>query len=93
MGIMRKLKSLRPQQAPMTSGAAKAAEGRSDLADAATKLNELRGDNVSVGGAAQAVPSGDRIANIVAAAKDVGITNMGAEAKVIGKSDSYRSSK
>ena len=76
----------------MTSGAAKAAEGRSDLAEAAAKLNEIRGGNVSVGGAAQPGPGGDKIANIVAAAKDVGITNMGAEAKVIGKSDSYRSS-
>lgn len=55
--------------APTTSGAAKAASGRSDLSSAAEKLNDMRGDAVLSGGNPVNRPQDDKIADIVATAK------------------------
>jgi len=90
MGIINKLKN-RKNKAPMTSGAQKAAEGRSDLADAAGKLNEMRGDNVTAGSAAPA--SDSAMDSLVKKAKDIRIVDRSNEDGAITSSDSYRSSK
>ena len=74
----------------MTSGAKKAAEGRSDLTDAASKLKEMRGDNITTGDATGADSS---MENMVKKAKDVRYVNFGNEDDAITKSNSYRGSK
>jgi hypothetical protein len=87
MGIIGKLKNLGQSNAPMTSGAAKAAEGRSDLAAAASKLNEMRGDNVSISGeAVPTAPGADAIAKTVDAAKAIRIVNSRSEGRTLGDS-------
>jgi len=63
------------------------------LSELAGNLAEMRGDKVSMGGDAAKAPDGDRIANIVSAAKDVHITNYGSEGKALGAVESYRPSK
>lgn len=70
MGIKAALQKLFPSKptAPLTSGAAKAAEGRSDLADLANKLDDIRGDNVTPAGGRVRPPS-DNIADVAVAAK------------------------
>jgi hypothetical protein len=91
MGIIDKLKNLRPAKDPMTSGAAKAAAGRSDLADAAGKLDKLRGGNVKASD--PGAPRTDKMQNIANAGRDAGMFNLGDGTDIVGNSDSYRSSK
>ena len=91
MGIISKLKNLFTSDAPMTSGAVKAAEGRSDLAEAAESLNELRGEKVSASDAGQ--PGADKMQNIADAGRDAGMFNLRGGTDIVGESDSYRSSK
>ena len=90
MGIVSKLKSLFSADTPLTSGARKAEAGRSDLTNAAAKLDEMRGDNVSAGD--PGAPKNDKMQNIAEAGRDAGMFNLGDGTNVVGNSDSYRSS-
>jgi len=81
MGIIKKLKDL-VSKAPTTSGATKAAEGRSDLADAAGKLDEMRGDNISTGEAADVSSANGPIENAIES-----VQNSGGLGRVLGDVD------
>lgn len=83
MGIMDTFKKLRGNDVPMTSGAAKASEGRSDLADAASKLEELRGDVTPAGGDPAHRPQDDKIANLVASANATKNAELSTGGKVV----------
>ena len=85
MGFKSKLSGLRRGKEPMTSGAKKAAEGRSDLSDLAGKLDEMRGDNVSIGGEAASTPGEDKMAKIVEGAKTIRTVNARGEGKLLGE--------
>ena len=91
MGIIGKLKSLFSANAPMTSGATKAAVGQSDLTDIVDSLDELRGENVTAADSGQ--PSADKMQNIAEAGRDAGMFNIRGGTDIVGQSDSYRSSK
>ena len=84
MGIIRKLKDLR-SSAPTTSGARAAAEGRSDLSDLAGKLDDIRGDNVSIGGDPATSPTEDKMAKLVEDAKTIRTVNAPGEGKLLGE--------
>jgi|GEM_PF-6344225 len=90
MGIVTKIKSLFSADTPLTSGARKAAAGRSDLTNAAAKLDEMRGEHVSAGD--PGAPKSDKMQNIAEAGRDAGMFNLGDGTAVVGNSDSYRSS-
>ncbi|MFT7473667.1 MAG: hypothetical protein ACI81L_000582 [Verrucomicrobiales bacterium] len=85
MGIIDKLKNLLPAKAPMTSGATKAAAGRSDLAHAASKLDEIRGDNLSINAEAAGHPAEDKMAKLVEGAKTIRTVNARGEGKILGE--------
>lgn len=85
MGIMDTLKKLRGNETPMTSGAAKAAAGRSDLAEAASKLEEMRGDNVTIGRDAASSAAEDNMAKLVEGAKTIRTVNARGEGKLLGE--------
>ena len=83
MGIVNKIKSLFSADEPLMSGARKAAAGRSDLTDAATKLDEMRGDAVPAGNDPAHRPQDDKIAAIVASANATKNAELSTGGKVV----------
>lgn len=69
----------------MTSGAAKAAAGRSDLSAAAAKLDKIRGENVVVNTEAAGHPGEDKMAKLVEGAKTIRTVNARGEGKILGE--------
>lgn len=86
MGIKKRIAKLRSKE-PTASGSQTGSEGRTSLSAAADKLEEMRGDNVSINNDPAAPgPGGDQIAKTVETAKGIRIVNNPSEGRLLGDS-------